>query len=122
MKILRSGLHAVIVFALLNVVAAGADRAGSPGPKLLLDQVRTGSFALVSLATAGSLHKQRVLLAILVVGTLTIAWPWSLNDLPQYLVPIAAGILLGTGLQRVIREASIHKAPEGAWNNQDQPS
>jgi hypothetical protein len=110
MLALRSLVHFIIIFSVWNVTGAALHGANVPGILFVLSQVDAGSYLLISAAMALSINRQRILLLLLAILTLLSSLPLMPDALPRLLVPIAAGIILGTGLQRLINESGL-RAP-----------
>ena len=101
MKLARTLAHALIVLAVVLVVAAFATR----GFATVLKQLGFASYLPFALATAAAVNNQKGLLVATILVTILAIIPCAIAALAHALLPIGAGILLGTAVQRGMQEA-----------------
>ena len=103
MNYLRTLIHALLVLALSNVANLVVQHAQRPGLQELFTLLKTGAFLPFAVATAAAMNHQRSLILPLLTFTLLIAWPFTIQDLPALLTPIALGVIIGSGLRHLLR-------------------
>lgn len=98
-RFLRTLLQALAILVAMEVAAPLiGDR---PLPKQLLDIARPLGYLPWSISVAAGLNADRLAIIFLTLLLLTFAWP---DHLMPYTVPVIAGLLVGTGIRRIILE------------------
>jgi hypothetical protein len=97
-------IRMLLAFALMNILAKLLH--SRQGFAVAFDLVGTAAFLPFSAALAAALGRQRGLLLFILGATLLTSWPSTIVDLEHLVVPVAVGILAGTGLTRVLQEGS----------------
>ena len=104
-RLLRMFTHAFFFLIAAHVVTALADQTSAPGYRTVLRFLAPGSYLPLAVALSAALHAQRGIMIILVGLIMIGIWPFTINDLARWLVPVGAGIILGSLLEIVIRES-----------------
>jgi len=98
-------IQAVLVFALMHLLSRVLH--GRPGFAVVFDMLGTGGFIPFATSVTAAMQRQRGLVLVILLVTLLAAWPWTLVELEHLVVPIGVGILVGTGLRRILREGGM---------------
>src|SRR3954469_15066698 len=98
MIIMRTLTHALIIFGAMNVFSLLVGQASKSAVQALFALIGTGAFLPFSIASAAGLHNQRPVAITALLLTLLLAWPFTLQQLPIFIVPVAAGLFVGAGL------------------------
>ena len=102
MKLGRALVHTLIILAVATIGASIATR----GFAIVLHHLSFGSFLPFALATAAAMNNQKGLLIATAGVTVLAIIPCSIQLLAHAVLPIGIGVLLGTGVQRAIRETT----------------
>ena len=95
-------IRTLIAFAIMNILARLLH--GRQGFVVAFDLVGTAAFLPFSAALAAAISRQRGLILCILAVSLLASFPATVVDLEHLVVPIAVGILAGTGFSRVLQE------------------
>jgi hypothetical protein len=98
-------IHALITWAAVNILSGVLARVPDTGLRDALALVSAGVFIPFSLSVSAGLHNQRMLIVVVLVLTLLIAWPFHTDNAARLIIPIPAGLLVGTALRYLL----VHK-------------
>ena len=96
---------ALLIMLASHVLAGLAQQSGIPGYVTIMRLLSPGLYAPLAIAMSAALHAQRSVIIILTVLIIVRIWPCTVQVLSVWLLPVGAGILLGTLVQYVLRES-----------------
>ena len=95
-------IHAAIGVAVMHILRhLLRDR---PAFHAIFEVLQPGGFVPFAATLSAAIHLQRALVLLILAATLLAAWPWDLQGLERFMIPIGSGILAGTALGRLLRE------------------
>lgn len=95
-------IHAAIGVAVMHILRhLVGDR---PGFHAVFEVLQPGGFVPFAATLAAAIHLQRALVLVILTVTLLAAWPWNLQGLERFMIPLGSGILAGTAFGRLLRE------------------
>ena len=103
MRLQRTLAYALIELTLVTLASKLVTKGGL---KEILGALSWGSYVPLAIATAAAITDQKGLVIALVIITILIVIPTSLQAFARAILPTGAGILLGTGLRMAIKEGS----------------
>ena len=103
MRLQRTLAYALIVLTLVTLASMLVTKGGL---KDILAALSWGSYVPLALATAAAITDQKGLVIALVIITILIVIPTTLQAFVRAVLPIGAGIALGTGLRAAIKEGT----------------
>ena len=109
----RTLVHALVILLCVNVLAVVAAAAHAEGITLVLSLLDAAYYLLFASASAAALNRQRALVLVLVVLAVILTWPLAPQRIVHVLLPIAAGVLLGSGLQQLFNDANRVRRTHG---------
>ncbi|MBV8518829.1 MAG: hypothetical protein JO197_15645 [Acidobacteria bacterium] len=109
----RTLVHALVILLCVNVLAAVAAAAHAEGITLVLSLLDAAYYLLFASASAAALNRQRALVLVLVALAVMLTWPLAPQRIVHVLLPIAAGVLLGSGLQQLFNDANRVRRTHG---------
>jgi len=119
--LLRVLLHAVIIMAGLHLLRFTAQAVHAPVLLALLNYLAAGWFIILGLVASSAMHNQKALvLTISILVPLGAAPFHDMDSFAHTIVPIGAGILLGTALRPAVREWTDHDRTSSQPLHRDQ--
>ena len=106
----RMFTHAVLFLIAAHALELLAKQASAPGYAAVMRALSPGSYAPLSVAISAALHAQRSIILVLVGLIVVGIWPFTIDDLAIWLIPVGAGILLGSLIQRLVMESHGEEA------------
>lgn len=101
----RMFTHAFLFLIGAHLLAMLAKQTSAPGYASVMRTLAPGAYAPLAVAMSAALHAQRgivlVLVALIVIGI----WPFTIDELATWLIPVGAGIMLGRLIQWVALES-----------------
>ena len=109
MPLVRVLLHAVIIVAGLHLLRFIAQGVHAPALLALLNYLAAGWFIVLALVASSAMHNQKALVITIALLVPLGAAPFrDMDAFAHTIVPIGAGILLGTALRPAVREWTDH--------------
>jgi zinc transporter ZupT len=109
----RTLVHALVILLSVNVLAVVAAAAHADGITLVLSLLGAAHYLLFAGTAAAALNRQRALVLVLVVLAVMLTWPLAPERIVHVLLPVAAGVLLGSGLQQLFNDANRVRRTHG---------
>ena len=109
-RLLRMFTHALCFLIVAHLAGALALRTTPPGYAAVMRLLAPGDYAPLAVAWSAALHRQQSIIIALVILIMVGIWPCTMNDLAAWLTPVGAGVLLGSLVERVVRESHGEQA------------
>jgi hypothetical protein len=109
----RTLVHALVILLCASVLGVLAEAAHLEGLKLVLALFSASHYLLFSVAAAAALNRQRALVLVLLVVAVILTWPPDTERIVHVLLPMGAGVLVGTGAQQLFTDANRVRRTHG---------
>lgn len=109
----RTLVHALVILLCVSILAVLAQAAHLEGVTLVLALVDAAHYLLFAFAAAAALNRQRALVLVVLVLAVMLTWPPATARVVHVLLPVAAGVLLGSGLQQLFNDANRVRRTHG---------
>ena len=109
----RTLVHALVILLCASVLGVLAEAAHVEGLKLVLALFDASHYLLFSFAAAAALNRQRALVLVLLVAAVIFTWPPDTERIVHVLLPIGAGVLVGTAAQQLFHDANRVRRTHG---------
>ena len=107
----RTLVHALVILLCASVLSVLSDAAHIEGLKLVLALFDASHYLLFSFAAAAALNRQRALVLVLLVVAVIFTWPPDTERIVHVLLPIGAGVLVGTAAQQLRSPQELYDRP-----------
>lgn len=109
----RTLVHALVILLCVSLLAVLANAAHLDGITLVLDLLNAAHYLLFAFAAAAALNRQRALVLVLLALAVILTWPPETERIVRVLLPVAAGVLIGSGLQHLVNDANRVRRTHG---------
>jgi zinc transporter ZupT len=109
----RTLVHALVILLCVSILGVLAEAAHLEGITLVLALLNATHYLLFAFAAAAALNRQRAFVLVLLALAVILTWPPDAARIVRVLLPVAAGVLIGSGLQHLFNDANRVRRTHG---------